>query len=120
VLTGTPHVSPTLFPGVMLVAGKLRASGTYVSRQFAAGAGVRVSANIKALLPTGSSVAVDLDVNGVWTPVPLSATEALNDGWAEREHTLDPLTSAMTRLRLTLAGTPAARPALADARAVSI
>ncbi|WP_024277990.1 DUF4815 domain-containing protein [Xanthobacter sp. 126] len=120
VLTGTVFVSPTLFPGVMLVAGKMRASGSYVSRQFAAGAGVRVSANLKALLPAGSSVTVDMDAGGVWTPVPLTHTEALNDGWAEREHTIDPLTGAQTRLRLTLNGTPAARPSLADVRAVSI
>lgn len=120
VLVGTPFVSPTLFPGVMLVAGKLRSTGTYVSRRFTAGTGVRVSANIKAQLPAGSSVTVEMDAGGVWTPVPLASTEDLNDGWAEREHTLDPLTSAQTRLRLTLAGTPAARPALADVRAVSI
>ncbi|MFG1317998.1 DUF4815 domain-containing protein [Xanthobacter autotrophicus] len=120
VLKGTAKVSPTLFPGALLIAGKLRASGTYVSRTFTVGTGVRVSAYLKALLPGGAGLTVELDVGGVWTAVPLTSAEALNDGWSEREHTVDPVTSAETRLRLTLTGTPAARPALADPRAVSI
>jgi hypothetical protein len=120
VLTGTAQVSPTLWPGITLVAGKMRASGTYVSRRFTAGTAARVSTNLKARLPAGSGVTVELDVGGVWTAVPLTATESLNDGWAEREHTVASITSAETRVRLTLTGTPAARPSLADPRAVSI
>ena len=121
ILLGTANVSPTLFPGVLMVAGSLRASGTYISRAFEMGSAIRMSAFYKALLPAGSTATLEIDAaDDDWDLVPVHDTKVLNDGNVEREHRVDPYTAVTGRLRLTITGTPAARPLLSDLRAVSI
>lgn len=121
VLTGASKLSPTLFPGVLMIAGSLRSTGTYVSRAFEMGSNIRVSAFYKASLPAGSAASLEIDAaDDDWTPVDVHATALLNEGEIEREHRLAPYTAQQGRLRLTISGTPAARPRLSDLRAVSI
>ncbi|MDP2358637.1 MAG: DUF4815 domain-containing protein [Beijerinckiaceae bacterium] len=120
-LTGTAKLSPVLFPGVLVIAGSLRSSGTYITRAFEMGSAIRMSAFYKAMLPAGSTIAVEIDAaDDDWSSVTVHATEALNEGFVEREHRVTPYTAEIGRLRITLTGTPAARPLLADLRAVSI
>jgi hypothetical protein len=121
ILTGTAKLSPTLFPGVLIIAGSLRASGTYITRAFEMGSAIRMSAFYKALLPAGSAATVEIDAaDDNWVVVAVHATEAIDGGFIEREHRVTPYTATQGRLRVTLTGTPAARPLLADLRAVSI
>jgi plastocyanin len=121
ILVGTANVSPTLFPGVLMIVGTLRSSGTYISRAFEMGSSIRMSAFYKALLPAGSAATLDVDAaDDSWTSVGVHATEVLNDGNIEREHRVTPYTATVGRLRVTITGTPAARPLLSDLRAVSI
>ena len=121
VLTGTEFVSPTLYPGVTLVAGTMRPSGTYVSRAFDMGTAIRLSSFAKTRLPAGSTLTAEVDAgDGNWQTVALQASTPLQDGWIEREYRLEPHTAQQGRLRLTLTGTPAARPSVADLRAVII
>ncbi|QPC44520.1 DUF4815 domain-containing protein [Kaustia mangrovi] len=121
VLTGTATISPILYPGVLLVAGKIRTEGSYVSRAFAMGTGIRLASYLKALLPAGSGLTVEVDAgDGNWQAVPSGGSTLIEDGWTEREYELNPHSAQEGRLRLTLTGGPAARPAVADLRAVSI
>jgi len=121
ILVGTATVSPTLFPGVLIVAGSLRASGTYISRAFEMGSSIRMSAFYKAFLPTGSTATIDVDAaDDSWGAVSVHQTTVLDQGQIEREHRVTPYTATVGRLRMTITGTPAARPRISDFRAVSI
>jgi hypothetical protein len=120
-LTGTGKLSPVLFPGVLVIAGSLRSSGTYITRAFEMGSSIRMSAFYKAQMPAGSAITLEIDAaDDDWSSVSVHATEAINEGFTEREHRVTPYTAEMGRLRITMTGTPAARPLLADLRAVSI
>jgi hypothetical protein len=121
ILNGSAKISPTLYPGVLLIAGSIRSSGTYVSRAFDMGTAIRMSNYFKALLPSGSSVTVEIDkVDNSFSSVALFATSVLDNGQVELEYRVTPYTTPLGRLRITLNGTPAARPNLSDFRAVAI
>lgn len=121
VLQGTEKASPTLWPNVLFVAGTLSTTGTYVTRAFDLGSAIRMSAFIKTFLPAGSSATIEIDsADDNWTGVSQHAATVLGDGWIEREYRVTPYTADNGRLRITLAGTPAARPRLTDMRAVAI
>ncbi len=121
ILKGTAKVSPVLLRGVLLVAGSLRGSGVYVTRAFDLGTAVRLSMFIKRITPAGSTLAVQYDkVDDNWDTMNHQSTVPLNEGWSESEYRRNPLTGVQTRLKITLTGTPAARPFLTDMRAVSI
>lgn len=116
ILTGTKKLSPVLFAPVMLVAGELGTSGTYITRAFDAGTAVRLTAYFKAFLPAGSSVDIDYDLaDDNWVALPHVSTEALGfSSWTEPKHEVDPVTASLVRLRITLNGLPSARPRLGD------
>ncbi|MCA0404852.1 MAG: DUF4815 domain-containing protein [Proteobacteria bacterium] len=122
VLHGTAKLSPTIFPGVLLIAGRIRSSGTYATRVFSMGTAIRVRAVFAAMLPAGSGVTVDVDAaNGVWQSVPNLSTGIIGGGWIEPVHQKDPFTAASGgRVRLTITGGPGARPFIADLRAYSV
>lgn len=121
VLSGTATISPTLFPRPAMIAGRLLGSGTYVTRAFDMGSAIRMSSFVKSRLPAGSTLTVEIDAaDDDWSAVAQFASTVLDGGWIEREYRVDPYTAPSGRLRLTLTGTPAARPLLADFRAVSI
>lgn len=122
VLSGSATVSPVLFPVVLAVAGKVAASGTYVSRAFAMGTGIDLIAWLKTYIPTGASIALEVDDGaGNWSAVTQTAQTILQEaGWIERRYAKsDHNANPVGRLRLTLAGTPAARPMGYDFRAIS-
>lgn len=121
ILTGTERVSPILYPDAIFVAGELQGSGTYITRAFDMGAAIRMSAFVKSRLPAGSTLTVEIDAaDDSWETVAQFAATVLDQGWVEREFRKTPYTATQGRLRLTLTGTPAARPVLSDMRAVSI
>ena len=85
------------------------------------GSAIRMSAFLKSQLPAGSTLTVEIDAaDDDWDTVAQHASTVLDGGWIEREFRVDPYTADQGRLRITLTGTPAARPVLSDMRAVSI
>jgi len=120
VLEGTSKVSPVLYPWPMLIEGEIATSGTYVTRAFGFGSGITLDSFYKARLPSGSAAALDHDLaDDNWQSLSLDTTEILNGGWVERRHKKLSVTGLEGRLRITLSGGPAARPSLADFRAVT-
>jgi hypothetical protein len=120
ILSGSEKVSPVLYPGASLIAGKIRASGTYVSRAMPMGSAIRFATTLKTKLPAGSSLVVEVDAAGDnWQVLTASVSAPLNDGWIERTYLRNPHTAIEGRVRLSLAGSPAARPSLGDLRAVA-
>lgn len=120
-LKGTATMSPILWPGVSVGVGRIRASGDYVTKAFAHGAAVDLYALFVAHLPAGSTVAVARDAaDDVWSAVPLASTEVLPDGWTEPKYHAAGITAAQGRVKITLTGSPAARPQLARVRAYTL
>jgi hypothetical protein len=121
VMSGTDRLSPILFSFAQLFTGAIRTTGTYITRVFPMGTAVTVRALFAALLPAGSSVSVDVDAaNNTWASMTLGATAVLGSGWTEPEYSRSAYTATQGRIRITLNGTPAARPSLALLRAFSI
>lgn len=121
ILTGTEDVAPVLYPGVTVVVGRLETTGTYVTRAWAMGTAVDTVAIMAASLPAGSSLAVACDnSDDSWQTMSLVTTGTLLNGWVEPKYRKDPFTAATGRLKLTLTGTPAARPRVANLRAYTI
>lgn len=122
VLSGSATVSPVLFPVILAVAGKVAATGTYVSRAFQMGTAVDLIGWLKTFIPTGSSISLEVDDGANnWTAMPQTAQSPLQDpGWIERRYAKAGHNANPTgRVRLTLAGTPAARPMAYDFRVIS-
>ncbi|MBN9444385.1 DUF4815 domain-containing protein [Bosea sp. (in: a-proteobacteria)] len=120
VLDGTENLSPVLYPGTMLIGGRIRTSGNYVSRAFPMGAGVDVRAIFASLLPAGATVAVHVDAaDDDWNALSLDSSGVLGDGWSEPVYEETGFSASEGRVRVTLTGGPGARPSIAQLRAYS-
>jgi hypothetical protein len=119
ILHGSADFSPVLFPETSLVHGVIATSGTYISRAMEAGINSRVHVVYQALLPAGSTVTVEasgVDLGDSYVAVPLIGTKNMDNGWIEFTHELADIDENMVRVRLTLAGSAAARPYVSDIR----
>lgn len=116
VLTGTNKLSPILYAPVELIAGEIAEEFTYVTRAFDLGTGARIATYLKAFLPGGSTLAVELSKDGgSWVDMPLDENEPLAFPlWTERKYELDGQTADTARLRITGTGGPAARLIVGD------
>ncbi|RWC91647.1 MAG: DUF4815 domain-containing protein [Mesorhizobium sp.] len=121
ILTGTDKVSPIMGRDILAIKGTMQANGVYISDAMVMGTGVRVDAVMKTRLPAGSTLTVENDAaNDVWQTLPQVRADALGDGTFERTYEDATYTALQGRFRLTLTGTPAARPAVSDLRAFAI
>lgn len=118
VFTGTERLAPTLFPGSLLITGRIRSTGTYITRLWTMGSAVTVRAVLMTLLPAGSSITLDVDAgNGTWVSMTAGSSTALGGGWNQTTYTRNSYTAVNGRVRITLNGAAGARPALARLRA---
>lgn len=122
ILNGTSRVSPTLASDVVLVAGEMQTEGTYISRAFPMGASAEVTVILSALLPVGSDLTVEVDAaDDNWSAMALQNATVIDRGFVEREYRISSHAAANGgRIRITMTGTPEARPSIADLRAFSI
>lgn len=124
-LKGTATLSPLLRPWLQAVIGALQSSGDYASRAFACGTDTRLRAIVDVYTPSTSTLTVSAQTgvssgNPVWTPMTLEASTPLGDGWEERQYVLDSVSIAESRIRLVLAGGPAARPQVRNLRGIAV
>lgn len=119
-LRGAGALGAILEPGIQLVAGSLQTAGTYVSPLVNAGGQVSVRVVLEADLPAGSSLTLHAQnqTADAWTPVPFVSSSPQTAGVMELVYQLDNYTADKARLRLSLTGTHAARPAITNLRAV--
>jgi hypothetical protein len=119
ILTGGALVTPVVARDLLAVLGTMQANGVYVSRAFTFGADVQLDVIASTKLPVGSSLTVEVDAtDDSWSAVSQISASPIDLGFIERSYR-DTSVAAPTggRLRLTLTGTPAARPSVADLRA---
>ncbi|MEC9247313.1 MAG: DUF4815 domain-containing protein [Pseudomonadota bacterium] len=119
VLTGTALATPFLFPDVQLIEGELQTSADYESRVVEADGADRTSVTFDAFLPTGSTVTVEIGEPGDFVPASVSNARPLGDGVVEQTYQRTPYAPQDAKTRITLTGTPAARPYLSGLRMVT-
>ena len=122
-LTGNATESPYVFADTQVILGNTLGAATYVSRAFPCQANARVSVTFEGYIPSAASVVVEVQkADASWLVVAQTSAASVGDGWAEYNHTVASLTTggATTRVRLTLNGTPAARPLVRELRTVVI
>lgn len=120
-LRGSTSFSPVLFPGSQLISGIVGSTGTYVSRAVPAGSSVRVKTIFEAIIPSGATVTVEykgIDTGDAWTALPSAGTRNVDDGFVEFIHQASSINELAVQIRLTLAGTTAARPRVRDLRVI--
>lgn len=120
VLTGNQLISPVLYPGTLIAGGRIRETGTYVSRAFEIGVNKTVAALFAAFLGSGGTVTVEVDAgDGNWVNLNLDSTHTLGAGWVEPKYDLESYSAAEGRLRITLTGGPDRRTSIAALRGYS-
>jgi len=119
-LRGAGSLGAILEPGIQLVVGSLQTTGSYISPLVNAGGQVSVRVVLEADLPAGSSLTLHAQnqAAGAWTPVPFVSSSPQTAGVMELVYQLDNYAADKARLRLSLTGTHAARPAITNLRAV--
>jgi hypothetical protein len=116
ILKGTNRITPFLFPGMQIIEGELKASADYVTREVNADDADRVTTTFDAFLPTGSTVTVEIGVPGSYQAVSVHAATPLGDGVVEQTYQRTSYAPLDARTKITLTGTPAARPQLSKLR----
>ncbi|MCZ8098846.1 MAG: DUF4815 domain-containing protein, partial [Burkholderiales bacterium] len=80
VFAGTRTISPVLFPGTLLIGGRIRTSGTYITKAFDMGSAVDVRAVVSTFLPAGSSLDVHVDAaDNTWVALSSTGSSVLGD-----------------------------------------
>lgn len=120
VLKGTEFVTPFVFPDVQIVEGELQPTGDYVSRAIDATDVSNVLTTFDAFLPAGSTAVVEIGVPGNYVPVSVSSAVPLGDGVVEQTYIRPayPAENLDARTKITISGTPAARPEIAALRMI--
>lgn len=119
VRAGSNGLGAVLEPGTLLVTGTLQTEGTYITPAIATAGGDELRVIFEGTIPPGAAVAVHAQPDGgAWVAVPYSSSSPQTAGTLELTHVLPGIAAASLRLRLTLSGTPTARPMVANLRAV--
>lgn len=120
-LFGDKNFAPVLWPGTQIIAGLLQTSGTYITRSVVARDARKIVLVYDAYVPTGSSVAAEIQLdNGSWTALPAPSTKQQGDGIVEYRYEQAVSEINSVKVRLTLAGTPKARPEVYDLRLMTL
>lgn len=119
-LRGDATASPVIHRGGQLLVGWLDNNGDYVSRALKAGVNSRVRVVVDALLPSGSTLQVQLkggDAGDTWgAPIGQIADVATDNGFHELTFEATGITEAMVQAKVALAGSPSARPFIRNIR----
>lgn len=123
VLSSTDYMSGLVYPGSQLVVGQIAASGDYVTNAISAGSSpCNVRVIFDAQLPSGSAVTVSYKGTGVsdeWVTMsqdPLHLPTAQGDGIYEYNYYAESVALSAMAIKLSLIGSPSARPYLYNLR----
>lgn len=116
-LYGSKTSSPVLWPGTQIVSGQMATTADYVTRSVVARNAIKAILVYDAYIPAGSSVTPQIQVdNGAWKNMTASNTVIGDEGWSEYTFNTDLSNNNLIKVRLTLTGTPAARPFVSSIR----
>lgn len=116
-LYGQASASPVLWPGTQIICGILQTEGIYVTRSVEARGAAKATLVYDAYIPAGASVSAEIQINnGAWTRLSSPATKQQGDGVVEYTYSQALANADLLKVRLTLTGTPKARPEVYDLR----
>ena len=124
ILRGTSQASPILWPDLQIILGTLDDLADYVTRAIPADTSVDIAVVFEALTPGSSSVTVEAESGsaGNFAAVAFESAVQVGEDWTERTYRASGLSGVgldlLTRVRLTLAGSPAHRPLVRKLRVV--
>ena len=119
ILTGTSTATPRLAKDVELVWATRTSPATYVSRIMPSGTGSHIAVYFEQLTPGSSSILVEATADQVsWTTVPVITGTSIGNGWVDIAARYSPWNHTTCQIRLTLTGTPQARPEIRKLRVV--
>lgn len=124
-LAGNAMSSPVLWPGTQVISGVLRQTGDYFTRSIPATGAIKALLIYDAIVPSGATVTPKIrnDTNGVegsWAALSPDGTTQQGDGLVEYrwKTTLNNVDSL--KAKLTLTGTPTARPRVRNIRFMAV
>lgn len=122
-LVGEQEAAPVLWPGTQMVTGAVQTSADYISRAIPAGDNSTLKVIFDANLVGNSTVQVFCQASDAessdWTPVPYHGSQPIDENWNEFTHQLE-VSAPLLRVKLTLVGSTAFRPAVANLRVVTV
>lgn len=120
-LSGDAAASPVLYPGTLLVCGKVSEHADYCTRSIQAAGAVKGVLIFDAVIPAGAAVTPVMRMDdGDWQS--MSRTSAVNqgDGLVEFRYELLLSGGEMIKAKLELAGTATARPRVRNIRMLAV
>ena len=117
--------SPSVDKDISVVAGVLKLSGAYITKEFSLVSGDTITAVLEQDIPGDATITVEYqdgvnsDNEPVWTAITKNSSVddlTLEDGFIEREYLSSALTRTKSRIRITLTGTAKDRPRVRNLR----
>lgn len=113
----TADMGPVLWPGAQLLSGSLKTTADYYTRSVVAEGASRASLIYDALIPSGASVTPEIRIDsGEWQAMTPEGTVKGDSGFVEFRYGSELSSASLIKVRLTLAGTSAARPYVSSIR----
>ena len=119
VLTGSATATPRLAKDVALITATRTSPATYVSRIMPSAMSSHIAVYFEQLTPGSSSILVEATADQVsWTTVPVITGTSIGENWVDIAARYSPWNHTTCQIRLTLTGTPQARPEIRKLRVV--
>lgn len=110
-------MGPVLWPGAQLLSGNLKTTADYYTRSVVATGASKASLVYDALIPSGAGVTPEIQIDsGEWQAMALEGTVKGDGGFVEFRYGHELANANLIKVRLTLAGSSAARPYVASIR----
>ena len=120
-LAGDRNSSPLLWPGALLLAGKVSASDDYYSRSVTAAGATSGVLIYEANIPSGAAIRAQLQIDGgAWQDTPQGETTTMGDGWVQFRHVAPLDGAALLKAKFELSGSAKARPRVRNIRLAAI
>ena len=120
-LKGTAQAAPILWPGVELLSGVMSRSADYYSRSITALDATKAILIYDAVIPSGATVTPEIQIDGgEWQGLASDGTVPQGDGVVEYSFSAALSGATLIKLKINLAGTTQARPAVKNIRFMAI
>lgn len=120
-LSGTKSAAPLLWPGAQLLTGEVSQTDDYYSRSIPAIGATRAVLVYDALIPSGSTVMPEIQVDGgAWQSMTSQGTVNQGDGVVEYSFATPLSNATLIKARFVLTGTSPARPRVRNIRFMAI
>ena len=120
-LSGDATASPVLYPGTMLVCGKVGTTADYCTRSITSSGAAKGVLIFDAIIPAGAAVTPKMrEDEGEWQEMTKAGTVNQGDGLVEFRYELALSGGDMVKAKIELSGTATARPRVRNIRMLAV